>query len=83
MGTVTERRRPGRPPLVEGQASVEAMTRLPQDVFATLCRVARRCDLPVSALIRIAVLRMCQDERAVCLEVTPVASSHALDPPAR
>jgi hypothetical protein len=64
---MTERRRVGRPSLVEGQRSEPVSTTLPPDVFAMLCRMARRRDLPVSALIRSAVLRMYHDERATIL----------------
>jgi len=51
---MTEPRRPGRP---KGQPSVEAMTRLPPDVFAMLCRMSRRRDESISELIRRAVLQ--------------------------
>lgn len=68
---MTERRRVGRPPLVEGQRAEPVSTTLPADVFALLCRLARRRDLPVSELVRVAVLRMYHDERGAIRVTTP------------
>lgn len=55
-------RRVGRPSLVEGQRAEPVSTTLPPEVFALLCRAARRRDMPVSALVRYAVLRLVRQE---------------------
>lgn len=61
---MTPRRRRGRPALVEGQRAEAVWTTVPPEVHAYLCGVARKRNVPLSAIIRIAVLRLIRDERA-------------------
>jgi hypothetical protein len=47
-------RRRGRPPLAKGQVSVPVSVRMPEAEYARLCREAKRRDMSVAELLRLA-----------------------------
>jgi hypothetical protein len=54
---MSERKRPGRKPLVAGQTTEAMGIRLPRDVHDELCRLALLEGVSVGTLVRRAVLR--------------------------
>lgn len=56
-------RRPGRPPLVNGQRGVPAMTTLPAYVFDELCAIASREGVDLAVVIRYGAERLLDEDR--------------------
>lgn len=64
-----DRRRPGRPSLVEGQVSEPVSVRFAADMYDCVYVVASRCGISVPELVRLAVKRLLDDERGAMVRL--------------
>ena len=69
MAAELDRRR-GRPPLIPGERTLNINTAFPESQYDALCLLAeRKGKLPLPVLVRLAVMRLLNDERGAVIRM--------------